>query len=121
MRVEEVEFAQDSPLEEAGFEASVPPDRSSGGIYPDDNRSDAQTLFSGGARRRASCDSNPIGVIAGSGYIVRELSFNSVPFRPKRPASTSGTRRFYGAGGEEMATSSLHVIDGVPRCPSRTT
>ena len=32
-----------------------------------------------------------------------------------------GTERFYGAGGEEMATSSLHVTDGVPRCPSRTT
>ena len=26
-----------------------------------------------------------------------------------------------GAGGEEMATSSLHGTDGVPRCPSRTT
>jgi hypothetical protein len=29
--------------------------------------------------------------------------------------------RCYGAGGEEMATSSLHLTDGVPRCPSRTT
>jgi hypothetical protein len=32
-----------------------------------------------------------------------------------------GTERRYGAGGEEMATSSLHLTDGVPRCPSRTT
>src|SRR5207253_4807064 len=32
-----------------------------------------------------------------------------------------GTERCYGAGGEEMATSSLDVTDGVPRCPSRTT
>src|SRR5438105_13701061 len=32
-----------------------------------------------------------------------------------------GTKRRYGAGGEEMETSSLHVTDGVPRCPSRTT
>ena len=32
-----------------------------------------------------------------------------------------GTKRFYGAGGEEMASSSLHVTDGVPRFPSRTT
>src|SRR5271155_5893996 len=32
-----------------------------------------------------------------------------------------GTERFYGAGGEEMATSSLYLTDGVPRCPSRTT
>src|SRR5271169_982363 len=29
-----------------------------------------------------------------------------------------GTERFYGTGGEEMATSSLHLTDGVPRCPS---
>src|SRR5215472_4634673 len=28
-----------------------------------------------------------------------------------------GTERFYGAGGEEMATSSLHLIDGVPAMP----
>src|SRR5207248_851335 len=28
-----------------------------------------------------------------------------------------GTDRRYGAGGEEMATSSLHVIDGVPAMP----
>ena len=34
---------------------------------------------------------------------------------------TSGTDRRYGAGGEDVATSSLHVTDGVPRCPSRTT
>ena len=33
----------------------------------------------------------------------------------------SGTDRRYGAGGEDVATSSLHVTDGVPRCPSRTT
>ena len=32
-----------------------------------------------------------------------------------------GTDRRYGAGGEDVATSSLHVTDGVPRCPSRTT
>ena len=28
-----------------------------------------------------------------------------------------GTGRRYGAGGEEMATSSLHLIDGVPAMP----
>ena len=33
----------------------------------------------------------------------------------------AGTERRYGAGDEEMATSSLDVIDGVPQCPSRTT
>jgi hypothetical protein len=32
-----------------------------------------------------------------------------------------GTNRCYGAGGENVATSSLHLTDGVPRCPSRTT
>jgi hypothetical protein len=36
-------------------------------------------------------------------------------------ARLSGTERSYGAGGEAMATSSLHVTDGVARCPSRTT
>jgi hypothetical protein len=40
---------------------------------------------------------------------------------PADPFARGGTERFYGAGGEEMATSSLHVTDGVPRCPSRTT
>jgi hypothetical protein len=36
--------------------------------------------------------------------------------------SIAGPReRRYGAGGEEMATSSLHLTEGVPRCPSRTT
>ena len=38
-----------------------------------------------------------------------------------RPSLASGTDRSYGAGGEEVATSSLHVTDGVPRCPSRMT
>jgi hypothetical protein len=36
-------------------------------------------------------------------------------------AHPRGTDRCYGAGGEEMATSSLHLTDGVPRCPSQTT
>jgi hypothetical protein len=36
-------------------------------------------------------------------------------------ARLSGTERCYGAGGEEMAPSSLWLTDGVPRCPSRTT
>jgi hypothetical protein len=39
-------------LEEAGFEPSVPPDRSNGGTSPADVRFDAPTLFSSGARRR---------------------------------------------------------------------
>jgi hypothetical protein len=47
-----VGFAVDSPVEGTGFEPSVPPDRSSGGTYLADNRSDASTLFSSGARRR---------------------------------------------------------------------
>jgi hypothetical protein len=40
--------------------------------------------------------------------------------RTSQPSRT-GTERCYGAGGEEMAPSSLHLTDGVPRCPSRTT
>jgi hypothetical protein len=43
------QFAPDSPLEEAGFETSVPPDRCSGGTYPADVRSDAPTFLSSGA------------------------------------------------------------------------
>jgi hypothetical protein len=39
----------------------------------------------------------------------------------RRGTDPRGTKRSYGAGGEEVATSSLHVTDGVPRCPSRTT
>ena len=31
------------------------------------------------------------------------------------------TERSYGAGGDGMATSSLHFLEGVPRCPSRMT
>ena len=39
----------DSPLQEAGFETSVPPDRCSGGTYPADVRFDAPTFLSSGA------------------------------------------------------------------------
>jgi hypothetical protein len=39
--------------------------------------------------------------------MLREL--RAMPFR-----ISSGTERSYGAGGEEVATSSLHVTDGVP-------
>jgi hypothetical protein len=62
----------------------------------------------------------------------RTGSSNRVPssgesYKPDRPGSlktvalSPGTERCYGAGGEEMAPSSLHLTDGVPRCPSRTT
>ena len=47
--------------------------------------------------------------------------FRQVRGEAARPLLFGGTERRYGAGGEEMATSSLHVTDGVPRCPSRTT
>ena len=67
------EFA-DSLLEGTGFEPSVPPDRSSGGTYPADNRSDAPTLFSSGARRRLRATRIRSASVDGSGYIVRELS-----------------------------------------------
>src|SRR5262249_36431394 len=40
----------------------------------------------------------------------RSVAGMEVPFR-------RGTERFYWAGGEEMATSSLHLIDGVPVMP----
>ena len=67
-------LAPDSPLEGTGFEPSVPPDRSSRGTYPADVRSDAPTLFSSGARRRLRATRIRSASIAGSGYIVRELS-----------------------------------------------
>ena len=35
----------------------------------------------------------------------------------KASALLRGTERRYGAGGEEVATSSLHLIDGVPAMP----
>ena len=54
-----------------------------------------------------------------------------IPFAPARSqqrtlwlpgaSHAGGTQRCYGAGGEEMAPSSLWLTDGVPRCPSRTT
>ena len=67
------EFAADSLLEGTGFEPSVPPDRSSRGTYParcSFRRPDAlqqrRSLRAATRIRSAS--------IAGSGYIVRELS-----------------------------------------------
>jgi hypothetical protein len=59
-----------------GSEPSVPPDRSSGGTSPADNRSDPPTLSSSGAR---------------DGFVPLELSYFR-PVRPERPASTCGTR-----------------------------
>ena len=47
------------------------------------------------------------------------LAEGQEPVRSRR--RPGGTERFYGAGGEEMATSSLHATDGVPQCPSLTT
>src|SRR5215467_5457124 len=47
--------------------------------------------------------------------LVAWLAFAFLPERP--PRSQGGTDRRYGAGGEEMATSSLHLIDGVPAMP----
>jgi hypothetical protein len=45
----------------------------------------------------------------------------SLAIAVRAPGGSRGTGRCYGAGGGDMATSSLHVTDGVPRCPSRTT
>jgi hypothetical protein len=87
-----------------GSEPSVPPDRSSGGTSPADNRSDPPTLSSSGAR---------------DGFVPLELSYFR-PVRPERPASTCGTRRRYGAGGEDgnfVAACNRWSA----RCPSRTT
>jgi hypothetical protein len=54
-----------------------------------------------------------------------EQAFSTAPGGKKRVEmdglNPGGTDRCYGAGGEDVATSSLHLTDGVPRCPSRTT
>src|SRR6266446_8592289 len=57
---------------------------------------------------------------------TEEIELNQAAAAPKFVATTSprcsaitgGTERCYGAGGEDMATSSLDLIDGVPRCPA---
>jgi len=49
------------------------------------------------------------------------VSKSADPLTRDRETRSRGTERRYGAGDEEMATSSLDVIDGVPQCPSRTT
>src|SRR5438105_12656968 len=41
----------------------------------------------------------------------------TVPQGRRRSSPCRGTERRYGAGGEEMATSSLYLIDGVPAMP----
>jgi hypothetical protein len=69
------------PLEGDGFEPSVPPDRSSAGTYPVDNRSDTPRLFSSAARRRLRATrirSDPATSSANSPYF--------------RPVSPKGTR-----------------------------
>ena len=43
------------------------------------------------------------------------------PHLPDIATNEIHVERCYGAGGEEMAPSSLWLTDGVPRCPSRTT
>ena len=73
----------------------------------------------------------PEAIIVGFGYKpsspdeLRLLSADITEGGPKRNLGTEalsrGTGRRYGAGGEDVATSSLQVTDGVPRCPSRTT
>ena len=40
---------------------------------------------------------------------------------PTELTVAGGPRDAMGRAAEEMATSSLHFIDGVPRCPSQTT
>src|SRR5205823_103924 len=57
-----------------------------------DNRSDAPTLFRQRRSPTASCQSNPIGVIAGSGYIVRKLSLFPSRFARRGPHPQMGPR-----------------------------
>jgi hypothetical protein len=59
----------------------------------------------------ASCHSNPIGVIAGSGYIVRELSLFPSRFaqRDPHPQVGPGVRiRFPPAGSQERTAATGH-------------
>jgi hypothetical protein len=79
--------SSDSPLEGTGFAPSVPPDRSSGGTYPANNRSDAPKLFSSGARRQLRALESNRRHCRIRLHRSRTLVI-SVPFRRKRPAST---------------------------------
>ena len=88
----------DSPLEEDGFEPSVPPRREwLWGTTP-------------GKHRRLE-------PVSGSALRVTVSDWQ----RPEEPFAGAGPKDAMGRAAEEMATSSLHFIDGVPRCPSRTT
>jgi hypothetical protein len=49
------------------------------------------------------------------------MGHRSCKTRSSNGSHPTGTDRCYGAGGEDVATSSLHLTDGVPRCPSRMT
>src|SRR5215831_15221925 len=96
--VDSARWFVDSPLEGNGFELPVP----------------------------RAVEGLSVAIIAGSGC-KPSLAYLRLPSvdHPRRATAKSrnrsriarGTGRFYGAGGEEMATSSLHLIDGVPAMP----
>jgi hypothetical protein len=69
----------------------IPPDRSSGGTSPADGSFRRPTLFSSGARRRLRALESDRRHRRIRLYRSRTLVI-SVPFRPKRPASTCGIR-----------------------------
>jgi hypothetical protein len=82
------------------------------------------TLGSGGARKYG-CDQTRCGGLSVVERPASVIGALNSPHDKRQSLKTKpisrGTERRYGAGGEGVATSSLHVTDGVPRCPSRTT
>jgi len=82
------------------------------------------TLRSGGARKYG-CDQTGCGGLSVVERPASVIGALNSPHDKRQSLKTKpisrGTERRYGAGGEGVATSSLHVTDGVPRCPSRTT
>jgi hypothetical protein len=81
------------------------------------------TLGSGGARKYG-CDQTRCGGLSVVERPASVIGALNSPHDKRQSLKTKpisrGTERRYGAGGEGVATSSLHVTDGVPRCPSRT-
>src|SRR5215468_4298175 len=99
--ISKIEFAADSPLEEDGFELAVPPRIGKGCRQP----------------RQASIAVFGPELVSGSAFCAAVSDCD----RPEEPFAGAGPKDAMGRAAEEMATSSLYFLDGVPRCPSQTT
>ena len=96
----------DSPLEGDGFESSVP---------PQSRKNFCRPSAKPGAEHRRELAS----MIQLMPPQARSRGSVSREYRASRPTelATEGTERCYEAGREEIATSSMHLTDGVPDAP----